>query len=194
MKTNKLRTKDIITVVLMSLINIFLFGFSSLLYFNPITILLMPVYFALVQGIVFFMLGVKVPKKGAILLYCLIQAVVTFNIPYILCYLVGGIAAEILLAKVGYGNLKGLTWSYVVIQVMNCVGSTIYPYAITLNATLDRLPAEGGGVNGEFIRQAGTMIQSWGSIVLVAVVVLCALVGGFFGKKVVQRHLLKSGT
>ena len=192
MNANKLKTKDIITVVLMSLINIFLFGFSSLLYFNPFTILLMPVYFALVQGIVFFMLGVKVPRKGAILLYCIIQAVVTFNIPYILCYLVGGILAEVLLAKQGYGNLKALTWSYVIIQVMNCVGSTIYPYALTLNATLSRLPAEGGSVNGEFIRQAGNMIQSWGSLVLIAVVVLCALLGAFFGKKVAQKHLLKA--
>ena len=192
MNVNKLKTKDIITVVLMSLINIFLFGFSSLLYFNPITILLMPVYFALVQGIVFFMLGVKVPKKGAILIYCIIQAVVTFNIPDILCYLVGGILAEVLLAKLGYGNLKALTWSYVIVQVMNCVGSTIYPYALTLNATLERLPAEGGSVNGEFIRQAGTMIQSWGSLVLVAVVILCALLGAFFGKKVVEKHLLRA--
>ena len=192
MNPNKLKTKDIITVVLMSLINIFLFGFSSLMYFNPFTILLMPVYFALVQGIVYFMLGVKVPKKGVMLIYCLIQAVVTFNIPYIVCYLAAGILAELMLAKMGYGNMKALTWSYVVVQVMNCVGSTIYPYALTLNATLDRLPAEGGGVNGEFIRQAGTMIRSWGSLVLLAAVVLTALLGAFLGKKAAQRHLLKA--
>lgn len=191
MKSNKLKTKDIITVVLMSLINIFLFGFSSLLYFNPFTILLMPVYFALVQGVVYFMLGVKVPKRGAMLIYCLIQAVITFNIPYILCYLLAGILAEIILAKMGCGNLKALTWSYVVVQVLNCVGSTVYPYALTLNATLARLPAEGGSVNGDFIRQAGTMIQSWGSLVLIGVVIVSALAGAFFGKKVAQRHLLK---
>ena len=192
MKADKLKTKEIITVVLMSLINILIFGFSSLLYFNPFTILLMPVYFALAQGIVYFMLGIKVPKKGVMLIYCIIQSVVTFNIPYILCYLVGGILAELMLAKMGYGSMKALTWSYVVIQVMNCVGSTIYPYALTLNATLSRLPAEGGSVNGEFIRQAGTMIQSWGSLVLIAVVILCALLGAFFGKKVAQKHLLKA--
>ena len=193
MKADKLKTKEIITVVLMSLINILIFGFSSLLYFNPFTILLMPVYFALAQGVVYFMLGIKVPKKGVMLIYCIIQSVVTFNIPYILCYLVGGILAELMLSKMGYGSMKALTWSYVVIQVMNCVGSTIYPYALTLNATLSRLPAEGGSVNGEFIRQAGTMIQSWGSLVLIAVVILCALLGAFFGKKAAQKHLLKAG-
>ena len=192
MKSHAMKTKDIITVVLMSLINIFIFGFSSLLYFNPVTILLMPVYFALAQGIVYFMLGIKVPKKGVMLIYCIIQAVVTFNLPYILCYVVAGILAELILAKMGYANLKALTLSYVVIQLLNCVGSTIYPYALTLNATLARLPAEGGSVNGEFIRQAGMMIQSWGSLVLLVIVAACALLGAFFGKKVAQKHLLKA--
>ena len=192
MKTTKLRTKDVITVVLMSLINIFIFGFSSLLYFNPFTILLMPVYFALAQGIVYFMLGVKVPKKGAMLIYCILQGVVTFNLPYILCYLLAGILAEVLLARKGYGDLRTLTWTYVLMQVLNCIGSTIYPYALTLQATLARLPDSEGAVNGEFIRQAGTMIQSWGSAVLVAVVVACSLLGAFFGKKVVRKHLMKA--
>ena len=191
MKYDKLKTKDIITVVLMSLINIFLFGFSSFFYFNPITILLMPVYFALVHGVVYFMLGVTVPKRGAILIYCLIQAVVTFNIPYILCYLAAGLLAEVMVARMGYGNPKALTWSYVVVQIFNCLGSTIYPYALTLNATLARLPAEGGSVNGRYILEAGTMIQSWGSLVLLAVVVLCALAGAAFGKNVACKHLRK---
>ena len=187
----KLKTKDIITVVLMSLINIFIFGFSSLLYFNPFTILLMPVYFALTQGIVYFMLGAKVKKKGALLIYSIIQGAVTFNIPYILCYLAVGIIAEVIMAKQGYGSEKGLCWSYVITQVLNAVGSTIYPYAITLNATLERMPAD-GGVNSAYIAKAGEMIQSWGSLILVAIVIASSLLGAFFGKKVMERHLLKA--
>ena len=187
----KLKTKDIVTVVLMSLINIFIFGFSSLLYFNPITILLMPVYFALTQGIVYFMLGAKVQKKGALLIYSIIQGAVTFNIPYILCYLIAGIIAEIVVKKLGYGSAKALMISYVITQLLNAVGSTIYPYAITLEATLERMPAD-GGVNSAFIAEAGHMIQSWGSIVLLLVVAATALLGGFFGKKVMERHILKA--
>lgn len=189
-----MKTKDIITVVLMSLINIFIFGFSSLLYFNPFTILLMPVYFGLAQGIVYFMLGVKVPKKGAMLLYCIIQGAVTFNIPYIVCYLIAGVISEVVLSKLGYGTSKALTISYVIMQVLNCIGSTIYPYALTLNATLSRMPESGGSVNGEYIRQAGMMIQSWGSLILIVVVILSALIGAFLGKKVMRKHLLKDRT
>ena len=191
MNQSKLKSKDIITVVLMSLINIFIFGFSSLLYLNPFTILLMPVYFALTQGIVYFMLGIKVPKRGAILLYCFIQGVITFNIPYILCYLIGGLIAEVILKKAGYANIRSLTVSYIVIQLFNCFGSTIYPYAITLKATLERMPSD-GGVNSQYIEQAGHMIQSWGSLFLIVAVIVTAWIGAALGAKISKKHLLKA--
>ena len=45
--TNKLKVQDIITVVLLSLINVVIFFASSLLYATPVTIILMPVFFSL---------------------------------------------------------------------------------------------------------------------------------------------------
>ena len=45
--TNKLKVKDIITVVLLSLINVVIFFASSLLYATPVTIILMPVFHCL---------------------------------------------------------------------------------------------------------------------------------------------------
>ena len=139
MHTAKMKTKDIITVVLLSLVNIVIFGFGTFFYLSPITILLMPVFYSLFQGIVFFMLGVKVPKKGAIFLYCVIQGVIGFNIPYILMFLLAGVFCELLLSRMGYASVKGLTISYILMQLLACVGSTIYPYAITLQTTLSRM-------------------------------------------------------
>lgn len=66
---NKLKIKDIITVVLLALINVVIFFASSVLYATPITIILMPVFFALLEGIVYFIIGTKVRKPGAILIY-----------------------------------------------------------------------------------------------------------------------------
>ena len=63
---NKLKIKDIITVVLLALINVVIFFASSVLYATPITIILMPVFFALLEGIVYFIIGMKVKKPGAI--------------------------------------------------------------------------------------------------------------------------------
>lgn len=190
MTNNKLKTKDILSVVLLSLVNIVIFGFGTFFYLTPITILLMPVFYSLFQGIVFFMLGVKVPKKGVILLYCVIQGVIGFNIPYILMFLLAGVLSEIILAKVGYASVKGLTVSYILMQLLACVGSTIYPYAITLEATLNHMSSSTGDLH-IYIEEAGHMIQSWGSLVLVAVVILSAWVGALLGKRVSRKHLMR---
>ena len=72
---NKLKTKDIITVVLLALINVVIFFASSVLYATPITIILMPVFFALLEGIVYFIIGTKVRKPGAILIYSIVRAI-----------------------------------------------------------------------------------------------------------------------
>ena len=187
MNTEKLKTKDITTIVLMSLLNILVFGIGTVLYLTPITIVATPVVYALLQGIVFFMLAVKVPKKGAILLYCIIQGVVAFNIPYILCYVLAGVVAEAILAKTGYGNLKGLTICHIVIQLIAAVGSTIYPYAIILNSTLNGI--QDGGDLAVNIAAAGHMIQSWGLLVLILAIIAAGYVGASFGKLAVKKHL-----
>ena len=72
---NKLKIKDIITVVLLALINVVIFFASSFLYATPVTIILMPVFFALLEGIVYFIIGTKVKKPGAILIYSVVRAV-----------------------------------------------------------------------------------------------------------------------
>ena len=75
MDSQKLKIKDIITITLLALINVILFMFSSLLYVTPITTLLMPVIYSLIEGIVFFTINVKVQKRGAAFLYCLIRGI-----------------------------------------------------------------------------------------------------------------------
>ena len=187
MNTDKLKTKDIITVVLMSLINIVIFSIGSLFYLMPVTILLMPVFYSLLQGIVFYMIGVKVQKKGAIFLYCVIQGVIGFNIPYIAMFLLAGIIGEILLSKQGYGNPKALGISYVIMQVLASFGSTIYPYGIVLDATLDNMGNSAGdlGVN---VRAAGEMIGSWGMAVLILAILVSAIAGAYAGYRVMKKH------
>ena len=65
MESSRLKTKDIITVVLLSLINIVIFASGTFLYATPVTLLLMPLYYALLEGMVVFSIGFKVRKRGA---------------------------------------------------------------------------------------------------------------------------------
>ena len=184
--TNKLKIKDIITVVLLSLINVVIFFASSLLYATPITIILMPVFFALLEGVVYFIIGTKVKKPGAILIYSIVRAIMGGYLPYIILFMLSGVIAELLLWKIGYGNGKALTVSYIINQVFAAFGSTVIPYAIAAKAMADQAVSDGRQDN---ILKASEILRSWWSVALVAGVIVAAFIGAMIGRRIVKKHL-----
>ena len=184
--TNKLKIKDIITVVLLALINVVLFFASSLLYATPVTIILMPVFFALLEGVIYFIIGTKVKKPGAILIYSIVRAIMGGYLPYILLFILSGVIAELLLWKIGYGSAKALTISYVINQVLAAFGSTVIPYGIAAKAMADQMVTDGRQDN---ILAASQILQSWWSVVLVIGVIVAAFIGASIGKRIVRKHL-----
>lgn len=183
---NKLKVKDIITVVLLALINVVIFFASSLLYATPITIILMPVFFALLEGVIYFLIGTKVKKPGAILIYSIVRAIMGGYLPYIILFILSGVIAELLLWKTGYGNAKTLTVSYVINQVFAAFGSTIIPYAIAAKSMADQMVSDGRQDN---ILAASELLQSWVSAALVAGVIVASFVGASIGRRIVKKHL-----
>ena len=184
--TNKLKIKDIITVVLLSLINVVIFFASSLLYATPITIILMPVFFALLEGVVYFIIGTKVKKPGAIFIYSIVRAIMGGYLPYIILFILSGIIAELILWKTSYGNGKALTVSYIINQVFAAFGSTIIPYAIAAKAMADQAVSDGRQDN---ILKASEILRSWWSVALVAGVIVAAFIGAMIGRRIVKKHL-----
>lgn len=184
--TNKLKIKDIITVVLLSLINVVIFFASSLLYATPITIILMPVFFAMLEGVVYFIIGTKVKKPGAILIYSIVRAIMGGYLPYIILFILSGVIAELLLWKIGYGNGKALTVSYIINQVFAAFGSTVIPYAIAAKAMADQAVSDGRQDN---ILKASEILRSWWSVALVAGVIVAAFIGAMIGRRIVKKHL-----
>ena len=184
--TNKLKIRDIITVVLLSLINVVIFFASSLLYATPITIILMPVFFALLEGVVYFIIGTKVKKPGAILIYSIVRAIMGGYLPYILLFIFSGIIAELILWKTGYGNGKALTVSYIINQVLAAFGSTVIPYGIAVKAMADQMVSDGRQDN---ILAASEILQSWWSAALIVGVIVVAFIGATIGKRIVRKHL-----
>lgn len=184
--TNKLKIKDIITVVLLALINVVIFFASSLLYATPVTIILMPVFFALLEGVIYFMIGTKVKKPGAILIYSIVRAIMGGYLPYIILFILSGVIAELLLWKIGYGNGKALTISYIINQVLAAFGSTVIPYGIAVKAMADQMVSDGRQDN---ILAASQILQSWWSVALVVGVIVAAFIGATIGKRIVKKHL-----
>ena len=189
MNKDRLKVKDVVTVTLLSLCNILIFSLGTFMYATPITILLTPVMYALLQGIVFFVIGVRVRKRGAFLIYSLIQGGIAFYPPYILMFIISGLIAELLLYKNGYGNLKYIGIAYVIQQALASIGSVIYPYTIALNKTIGSMKEEKELVSN--ITKAGKMISSWGSLMLLVLVIASAIIGACIGSKVVKKHILE---
>ncbi|MDO5732961.1 MAG: MptD family putative ECF transporter S component [Eubacteriales bacterium] len=185
---SKLKSKDIITVTLLSLCNILIFSIGTFMYATPITVLLTPVVYSLLQGIVFYVIGVKVKKRGAYFIYSVIQGAIGFYLPYVLMFVISGLIAELLLSKKGYGNLSVIGISYVIQQTMASIGSVIYPYAFALERTTYMVKEQNVVKN---VSAAGKMIASWGSLVLLLLVIVSAAIGAYIGKKVVQKHILE---
>ena len=184
--TNKLKIKDIITVVLLALINVVIFFASSLLYATPIAIILMPVFFALLEGVIYFIIGTKVNKPGAILIYSIVRSIMGGYLPYIILFIVSGVIAELLLWKIGYGNGKALTISYIINQVFAAFGSTVIPYGIAAQAMADQMVSDGRQDN---ILAASEILRSWWSVALVVVIIAAAFVGATIGRQIVKKHL-----
>ncbi len=161
------------------------------MYATPITILLTPVMYSLLQGIVFFVIGVKVQKQGAFFIYFVIQGVISFYPPYILMFVISGLAAELLLRKNGYGNLKCIGIGYVIQQTLASVGSVVYHYTIALNKTLGHMKDKELVSN---ITTAGKMISSRGVIILLVLVIATASAGAYIGSRVVKKHILEKET
>lgn len=185
-RNKKLKVKDIITVVLLAMINVVIFFASSLLYVTPYTIMLMPIFFSLLEGIVYFIIGTKVKKPGAIMIYSIVRSILGGYLPYILLILAAGIIAELILWKAGYGNTRGLTVSYIINQLFAGLGSTIYPYVIAARAMADMAVTDGRQDN---IDAASRMLRSGGWIILLAGIIVAAAIGASIGKRVVRKHL-----
>lgn len=191
MKNQKLKIKDIITITLLTLINVIIFMAGSFFYISPITILAMPVIFSLLEGIVFYVISIKVPKKGAFLIYCTIRGVMGFYLPYILLYMLAGLIAELVMAKSGYGNSKGVCVSYIVTQVLGAIGGTVYPYVIAYDsffADAEAMAAQGANQN---VMAAANMIQSWRCLVLLLAVAAAAFVGSVIAKNILKKHFVE---
>ena len=192
MNSQKLKIKDIIMVTLLTLINVLIFMLGSLLYVTPVTILMMPVIFALVEGIVFFTIGVKILKRGALFIYCAIRGIMGGYLPYIICYLIAGVIAELIVAKSGYGKSGGLSISYIITEALSAIGGMFYPYVIAYKSffkNADELIKEGNNKN---VYDAANMIQSWRSLILVAAIIVAAFIGTLIAKRMMKKHLLKA--
>ncbi len=106
-------------------------------------------------------------------------------------YLLSGVIAEIIMKKAGYVNLKGLTASYIITQVLAGIGSTIYPYAIAARSMAENSVSDG---RQDAILAASEMLGSWDAPLLVVGFIVTAFIGAMIGSKIVRKHITADST
>ncbi|MCR5529282.1 MAG: MptD family putative ECF transporter S component [Saccharofermentans sp.] len=189
-KKDKMKAKDIITVTLLSMCSVVIFILLSFLYVVPIFIVGFPVVVSFLQGMVFMMIGIRVPKKGAILLYSIISGIAGMNIIYFAGSVIIGVIGELILAKTGYGKFGPLGITYVLMQIVNAFTSTVYPYVITFDSTKDMIAKTGADIS--IYETANKMLTGAPVVILLVLTGIAALAGALVGRKMMKKHLLSA--
>ncbi|MCR4933519.1 MAG: MptD family putative ECF transporter S component [Lachnospiraceae bacterium] len=185
--SEKLKVKDIITTTLLSLVNVVVFYVCSSIYGLPILIAIFPVFVSLTQGIIFMVLGTKVPKKGAILIHTFILGVAGLNIMYLVGFVISGIITELLIYK-HYGDLKRLSIGYVIMQVIASFTSTYYPYSIAFESTKEAIEKMGSGV--EIYEEVSKMLNPGVIAIFMVFTAIAAVLGALIGCAIMKKHLI----
>lgn len=125
------------------------------------------------------------------LIYCAIRGILGGYLPYIICYILAGVIAELIMFKAGYGSRKGLTFSYVIIELLAAIGGTFYPYVIAADSFFRDADAlvQSGEMNVHVV-EAADMLHSWVCILLVAGIIVASFVGALIASRIVRKHLI----
>ena len=179
-KSNKLTVPDLISV-----------GVFTALYFVLVTVatfacallpgvgnILLPAVAALISGSVYMLLAAKLQKFGGITIMGLVMGL-------FIC----GVAADLVAAAGKYRSKKLLLASYVVFSYG--LTGPILPLWFMKSAYIANLTAR--GKDAAYIDTLFAPINSGSFVVSMLAILICALVGGFFGQKMLKKHFEKAG-
>lgn len=194
MNKTKLTVSDFITI-----------GVFTAVYFLLVTVatfacallpgignILLPAVAALLSGSVYMLLSAKLKKFGGITIMGLVMGLFFFvSGHFILSFAantVCGILAD-LIANGTHFSKKGLLASYVVFSYG--LTGPILPLWFMKDAYISNLVAR--GKDATYINTLFGPINSGSFVVSMLAILICALIGGFFGQKMMKKHFEKAG-
>lgn len=193
---SRLQVKDFISIGVYTAIYFVLVTvatFSSRLIFAGLGFIMIPAMAALLAGSIYMLMTAKVPKFGAITAMGIVMGIFFFVSGHFVFSFVGnigcGIAADLISRAGKYKNKLLILLSYV---VFSCgLMGPILPLWFMKDAYIASL--ERRGRSAEAIAKTFTYINNWTFLLCLGAVVVCALIGGFFGQKMLKKHFAKAG-
>lgn len=167
--------------------------FASSLLFGGLANVLLPGLCALISGIVYMLMAVKVHKLGGIMIMGFVVGIFFFVsghfalsfVPSIVC----SIAADLIANSGKYKNKVSLIISYAVFSFG--ITGPVLPLWFMKDAYIESLVER--GKDASYIDPLFANINTATFFVCVGAVIVCAVIGGLFGQKMLKKHFEKAG-
>ena len=192
----RLTVADLINVGVFGAVYFALVGvaaLASMAVFGVAGNILLPAVAALISGSVYMLLAAKLQKFGGITIMGLVMGLFFFvSGHFVLSFaanIVCGVAADLVAAAGKYRSKKLLLASYVVFSYG--LTGPILPLWFMKSAYIANLTAR--GKDAAYIDTLFAPINSGSFVVSMLAILICAIVGGFFGQKMLKKHFEKAG-
>ena len=195
MKTNKLTVADLILTGVYTAIYFILVFIATLVssFLPGLSNVFLPALAALISGSVYMLFVAKLQKFGGItIMGCVIGIFFFVSGHFFLSFaanIVFGIIADYV-ANIGkYKSKKYLMISYVLFSYG--LTGPILPLWFMKDAYMANLTARGKSV--EYITNVFSFINIGSFFICLISILVCAIIGGLFGMKMVRKHFVKAG-
>lgn len=192
---NKLTVPDLISV-----------GVFTALYFVLVTVatftcallpgvgnIVLPALAALISGSVYMLLAAKLQKFGGITIMGLVMGLFFFVSGHFLlsfaANIVCGLLADLIVARGKFRSEKLLLVSYVVFSYG--LTGPILPLWFMKDAYIANLTAR--GKDAAYIDTLFAPINNGSFVAAMAAILVCAVLGGLFGQRMMKKHFEKAG-
>lgn len=194
--TNKLTVPDLISIGVFTalyfvLVTIATFGSAAIAPgFNNV---ILPAVCALISGCVYMLLAAKLQKFGGISVMGIVMGLFFMTSGHFIisfaANIVMGIVADFVARVSSYKSKNSLLLSYVLFSYG--LFGPIIPMWFMKDAYVANLEAR--GKDAAYIADLFANINMTTFVIAVAATLVCALVGGWFGQKMVKKHFVKAG-
>lgn len=192
---NKLQTKDYISIGVFSLIYfVIAFVIGGIAQMTPVTFPFMPMIVAIFAGSVFMLYTAKIPKKGALTILGILAGILLFitGMFWLMSafFVIFGIIADLICAAREYRSFKSNLLAYCIFA-LSPMGAYV-PMAIMPKQfdTFMRKKGDFSAFEG-VIKSIGA--NWWVIPLMILGTLICAVIGGLIGKRLLKKHFEKVG-
>ncbi len=195
MKKEKTLTKDYISMGIFSLIyTVIAFIIGGIVQMTPITFPFMPLVVALFTGTVFMLYVAKIPKRGSLTVLGIIAAIILFVTGMFwtmsLFFAVFGFIADCICASGEFRSFKKNLMAYCILSLAP-IGA--YVPMVVMPKQFAEFMSKKGNVE-VFSDIINTISKSyWILPAMIIGTIICAVIGGMIGKKLLTKHFKKAG-